>query len=140
MIINIPVGCMWHFNTHLPTHHTNRLPCGTPGRTEVFVVTDSRSGMCMTGGGQAIDKRAKTLSEKGLNQNQKRNKGMKEQKERLKSSCFSLQCPMFCLNLCTPSLSLVDFVFFSFLFCYLFDAWKNMAVHPAPLLIYSQTN
>ncbi len=94
---------MWHFNTHLNTH---RPPRGAHGRTEVFAVTDSRSGMYMTGGGQTIDKRAKALSEKGLK------KGWRDRRKDWspavstpeRSLAFSLRCPVFFLNLCTPPL------------------------------------
>lgn len=59
----IPAGCMRHFNTHL---HSRKPPCGAHGRMGIFVVTyrKSGSGMWMTGGGQALDKRAKTQRER----------------------------------------------------------------------------
>lgn len=63
-VMYMPAGCMWHFYTH--------------SHTQIFVVSDSRSGTCATGGGGGggcCNKRAKPLSEEGLNHNQRGIKG-----------------------------------------------------------------
>lgn len=115
---------------------------------QIFVVSDSRSGTCVTGGGRRCNKRAKALSEKGLNQNQRGIKGWRDRRkdwspavstpERSLVSSMCLSC-VFLESLHHPLAHLSFLTFFPFFFlCYFSDAEQDVAVRPAPLLIHSK--
>lgn len=78
-----------HGYVHACRLHVALLHSFTHTDTQIFVVSDSRSGTCVTGGGGGmLQQKSKVTERGGIEPQPERNKGMKGQKESMKSSCF----------------------------------------------------